>query len=57
MKVDNYDGVYDLIVPIELEAEAGRILNVTTEWLPYAFDGKSADANGNSATTNVFSWK
>ncbi len=57
MKVDNLDGVYDLIVPIELEAEAGRILNVTTEWVPYAFDGKRSDASGNSARTNVFSWK
>ena len=57
MKIDNIDGVYDLIVPIELEAEAGRILNVNTEWIPYAFNGKSADANGNSAQTNIFSWK
>lgn len=57
MKIDNIDGVFDLIVPIELEATAGRILNVTTEWLPYMFDGKRSDGQGNSARTNVFSWK
>lgn len=57
MKIDNIDGVYDLIVPIELEAEAGKILNVDARWVPYQFNGKSADANGNSAQTNVFSWK
>lgn len=57
MKIDNMDGVYDLIIPIELEAEAGRILNVTGDWIPYTFNGKSSDANGNSAQTNVFSWR
>lgn len=57
MKIDNIDGVFDLIVPIELEATAGRILNVTTEWLPYMFDGKRSDGQGNSSRTNVFSWK
>ena len=57
MKVDNLDGVYDLIVPIELEAEAGKVLNVDSRWIPYEFNGKSADANGNSAQRNVFSWR
>ena len=57
MKIDNVDGVYDLIIPIELEATAGRILNVTGDWIPYTFNGKSSDANGNSAQTNVFSWR
>lgn len=57
MKIDNVDGVYDLIIPIELEAEAGRILNVTGDWIPYTFDGKTSGANGNTNTTNVFSWR
>lgn len=53
MKIDNMDGIYDLIIPLELEAEAGKILNVTTEFLPYAFSGK----DNNSAQTNIFSWR
>ena len=52
MKIDNIDGIYDLIIPLELEATAGSILNVSGEWTPYAFSGKGE----NSAQTNIFSW-
>jgi hypothetical protein len=31
-------------------------LNVDARWIPTMYDGKSADANGNSMKTNVFSW-
>ena len=56
MKIPNVDGVYDLIIPTALEVTAGKILNVDARWIPTMYDGKSADANGNSMKTNVFSW-
>lgn len=53
MKVDNLDGVYDLIIPIELEADAGAILNVDPRWIPTDYSGKLNNAN----QTNIFSWR
>jgi hypothetical protein len=53
MKIDNIDGVYDLIIPIELEADAGAILNVDSRWIPTDYSGKGNNAN----QTNVFSWR
>ena len=56
MKIPNIDWVYDLIIPTELEVTAGKILNVDARWIPTMYNWKSADANGNSMQTNVFSW-
>ena len=52
MKVPNIDGVFDLIIPTELEVTAGKILNVDSRWIPTEYSGKG----DNSKQTNVFSW-
>ena len=52
MKIPNIDGVFDLIIPTELEVTAGRILNVDARWIPTDYSGQGT----NSKQTNIFSW-
>lgn len=53
MKIPNIDGIYDLIIPTELEVTAGRILNVDARRIATEYSGTQGE---NPRQTNVFSW-
>lgn len=53
MKIPNIDGIYDLIIPTELEVTAGKILNVDARRIATEYSGKQGE---NPRQTNVFSW-
>lgn len=54
MKIPNTEGIFDLIVPVDLEAKAGEILNVSSQWIASALAGEKGE---NSNKNNVFSWE